>query len=213
MTKKRIIIGVIIALLLVVGIGVNIVALKMKEDNNQNNNQVSNNSTNSQENVESDTSKNEVKSENVITEDDLELNGEPYKIADAQDKDGNSIALERQLDKPMVILFWNNEEAGLEVLKMLQNNYEKYSDKIIFSAVSVVDKVDIENIEKQIADNNITILNVYDTEDGSVSKANNVDKLPTIVAINKNGEIINTVTDEINEDIIEANLDIIAENY
>ena len=68
-------------------------------------------------------------------------------------------------------------------------------------------------MEKYINENNISIPVVYDTKEGALVLENNITNFPTILMINKNGEIINTLTSEINDDIIEANLDILSENY
>ena len=45
--------------------------------------------------------------------------------------------------------------------------------------------------------------------------APNVDKIPTLVFINKNKQIINTISkdEDILDDVIHANLEILAENY
>lgn len=217
MTKKRIIIGILIVLLLIAGIVVNIIAMKGRKQLSENNNMSTNvaeNVNNSSENKVLNTTLADVS--NIISEDELELGGDKYNSADVQDRDGNNVTLDIEENKPMVILFWNNtEEDAVDALKILQSNLEKYSEKITFSAVAVVDnseeaKQEVENV---IAENEITIPVVYDTVDASLSTANNVSKIPSVVIINKKGEIINTVTEDINQDVIEANLDIIAENF
>ena len=55
---------------------------------------------------------------------------------------------------------------------------------------------------------------MYDL-DYSAKNEYNITTIPTLVFINKNKEIINTISkiEHINEDVITANLDILAENY
>lgn len=213
----------LIALLLIAGIAVNIIAWKGREDLKKEQNQ----STNVAENVDN-ASEDETSNSNFlnnslantdltnITEEDLELSGEKYNLADVQDKDGNTTTLALEENKPMVMLFWNaTEEVSMEALKNLQSFYDKYSGKITFASIVVADSFE-ENksdVEKVITENEITMPVYYDTIDASASKANNVSKVPSLVMIDKKREIINTVTEDINTDVIEANLDILSENY
>ena len=209
MSKKRIFIGILIALLLIAGIAVNIIAMQGRkeiEENNKVSTNVVKDVNNNTENRVPNTTLADIA--NVILEDELELGGDKYNPADVQDKDGNTVTLETEENKPMVILFWNDtEEGAIDALK--------YGDKITFSAVAVVDNSEEakQNIENIISENGITIPLAYDTIDASLSTANNVSKIPSAVIINKKGEIINTVTNDINQDVIEANLDIVTENY
>lgn len=223
MSKKRIIIFVIIALLLIAGIVVNIIAWKDREDIKNKQNQPTNVAEDVDNASENETFNNTFLNNSLantdltnITEEDLELSGEKYNVADVQDKDGNTTTLELEENKPMVMLFWNNtEDASMEALKNLQSFYDKYSEKITFASIVVADSFE-ENkseVEKVITENEITIPVYYDTLDASASKANNVSNVPSLVMINKKGEKINTVTEDINTDVIEANLDILAENY
>lgn len=204
--KKTVIIFILIGILLISGIVVNIIALNGKNELKENNQVQTNLSTEVGNIVEN----------NIVTEEDLELIGEKYVAADVKDTNNNETKLETEEDKPMILVFWNTSNANsTEVLKVVQAFYESYSDKVKFNCVAVIDEVneDKEKVEKFMSENNITIPLVYDTADNSFTTANNVTKIPTILIINKNSEIINTLTDEINEDIVEANLDILSENY
>jgi hypothetical protein len=194
--KKMVIVFILIAILLVAGIVVNVIAIKEKNENAEDL------STNIANNVD-----------NTI-DDDLELTGEKYNSADVTDENNKEVTVQTTENTPMVLIFWNHEEEkSIEAVKIVQSYYDKYSTKIDIKAVAEVDKNSKAKIISIASENNITMPIVYDTVDYSLSKANNVSKIPTILMINKNGEIINTLTDDINEDIIEANLDILAENY
>lgn len=203
--KKTLITFILIGILLILAIAVNIIALNGKNEVKENIQVQSNVSTEVENTVEA----------NVITEENLELTGEKYIEADVKDSNDIETILEVK-DNPMIIVFWNiSNENSVEALKTVQAFYEDYSEKINFNCVTVIDEVKEtkENVEKFISENNITMPIVYDSKDNSLIKANNVTKIPTILIINKNAEIINTLTDEINEDIVEANLDILSENY
>lgn len=203
--KKTLITFILIGILLILAIAVNIIALNGKNEVKENIQVQSNVSTEVENTVEA----------NVITEENLELTGEKYIEADVKDANDIETILEVK-DNPMIIVFWNiSNENSVEALKTVQAFYEDYSEKINFNCVTVIDEVKEtkENVEKFISENNITMPIVYDSKDNSLIKANNVTKIPTILIINKNAEIINTLTDEINEDIVEANLDILSENY
>lgn len=203
--KKTLITFILIGILLILAIAVNIIALNGKNEVKENIQVQSNVSTEVENTVEA----------NVITEENLELTGEKYIEADVKDANDIETILEVK-DNPMIIVFWNiSNENSVEALKTVQAFYEDYSEKINFNCVTVIDEVKEtkENVEKFISENNITMPIVYDSKDNSLIKANNVTKIPTILIINKNAEIINTLTNEINEDIVEANLDILSENY
>ena len=204
--KKTVITFVLIGVLLTLAIVVNIIALSGKNEIKENHQTQTNLSTEFENIVEN----------NVITEEDLELVGEKYVPADVKDTNNNDTILEAEEDKPMILVFWNTSNVNsIEALKVIQSFYEKYNDNVKFSSVAVIDEFNEnkEKVENFITENNITIPIMYDTVNNSLTTANNITKIPTILMINKNAEIINTLADEINEDIIEANLDILSENY
>lgn len=201
--KKMIITFILIAILLIVAIAVNVIAIKGKKTNNENN-------TNLSSEVENNVDK------NIASEEDLELNGDKYIAGNVKDADDNDVTVDTNENTPMILVFWNtSEEKSIEALNAVQTYYEEYKDKITFNCVAVIDGVSEtkEEIEEFISQNNITMPVVYDTTENSLTIANNITKIPTILMVDKKAEIINTLTDEINEDIIEANLDILAENY
>jgi len=226
MSKKRIIIGIVIALLLIAGIGVNIIAMQGRKEIEQK--QMA--STNTAQNVDNTSKKedtqnvvkneatnNEENNENTMNE-ELELTGDKYNPADVIDKDGNTVTLETEENKPMVVLYWNaGNEGSIEALEVLQSFYDKYQEKVNFVAMAVVNNYEEEkaNVETVLADKNITMLAYYDGVDGSSANANNVSNIPTLLVVNKNAEIINKVVDEVpkSADAVEANLDIITENF
>jgi hypothetical protein len=197
--KKMIIVFALIAILLIAGIIVNVIAMKGKESEDL--------YTKVEDNVDN-------VYDNSIEDDELELSGEEYNSADVKDANDKEITITASENTPMLLIFWNNkEEKSIDALKTVQTYYSKYSSTVDIKAVAEVDQDEKSEIQNIISENNITIPVVYDTVDYSLSKANNVSEIPTILVINKKGEIINTLTEEITEDVIEANLDILIEKY
>jgi hypothetical protein len=197
--KKMIIVFALIAILLIAGIIVNVIAMKGKESEDL--------YTKVEDNVDN-------VYDNSIEDDELELSGEEYNSADVTDANDKEITITASENTPMLLIFWNNkEEKSIDALKTVQTYYSKYSSTVDIKAVAEVDQDEKSEIQNIISENNITIPVVYDTVDYSLSKANNVSEIPTILVINKKGEIINTLTEEITEDVIEANLDILIEKY
>lgn len=204
MKNKKLILGIAIAILL---IAICVLGYVILEQNKAGKVDLAKQSTDIAKKVEN------TKNNNTV-EDELKLNGDKYNSADVTDKDNNTVTLEQEENKPMLMAFWNLD--SMEVLNTIQSFYENYGEKVTFSAVGVVDLTE-ENkntIDAFIGENNITIPVVYDSVEASASTANNVSAIPTVLIINKDGEVINTVKeDNINTDVIEANLDIVTENY
>lgn len=151
-------------------------------------------------------------SENIS---DLELTGKDYSPSKIYDENNNKVELSDFADKPMAILFFNTSEStSVEALEILQKNYENYKDDVNIINIAVIDGITEtkEDIKEYLQTKNIDMSVMYDT-DYSAKNEYKVDKLPTFVFINKNNEIINTISEDINEDVIQANLDILAENY
>lgn len=210
--KKKIIICILIVALLALAIVVNLRAMQMKEDNK-------NSSTTMKQDVEKENGKDEATDRNVDNRiEELELIGDKYKPEETMDKDGNTVSNELEEGRPMITLYWNTkEDSSKEALKILQIFYSqsKYVEKINFSAVAVVENFEEEKseIENFIAENNIEVPVVYKTATNSEGMENDIANIPTLLVVNKKGEVINNMMNNITADSIEANLDIISENY
>lgn len=117
-------------------------------------------------------------------------------------KNNEEFNLSRYKDKPIAILFSDfsgNYEICVEYLSLLNSYYEKYKSNIQFLCIDKSNFID--------SDSNIEI---YKDKDG-IEKYS-IDKLPSLIFINKEGEIINQVT-SITLDSLEANLDLITGNF
>ena len=149
-----------------------------------------------------------------VTE-DLDLIGEEYSPSKIYDEQNNEVNLSEFSDKPIALLFFNTTELETtNVIEILQKNYDNYKDKVNFVNVCVIDGVTEtkEDVKSFIESKDITMPVLYDT-DYSAKNEYNIDTIPSIVFINKNNEVINTISGEKGEDVIQANLDIISENY
>ncbi|MGN1298834.1 MAG: TlpA family protein disulfide reductase [Candidatus Scatovivens sp.] len=117
-------------------------------------------------------------------------------------KNNEEFNLSRYKDKPIAILFSDfsgSYEICVEYLSLLNSYYEKYKSNIQFLCIDKSNFID--------SDSNIEI---YKDKDG-IEKYS-IDKLPSLIFINKEGEIINQVT-SITLDSLEANLDLITGNF
>lgn len=207
--KKKIIIIVLIITLFAVAVGVNFIAMKQKQQNAPMN--ISQNDI-PKENLQSQEENNE---EINAKMDALELSGNQYKPETVVDKEGNSLTANLEENKPMITLYWNTkEEASKEALKFMQEKYSAYKDRVTFTAIATLDNMEEEKplVESFITENNIEIPIVYSTSDSS-NTVNEIANIPTILVINKDGQVINTLINNITVDVIEANLDIITENF
>ena len=168
-----------------------------------------NNTTNSANNVVS----------NTLNETDYQKAAETgilnpvaeYKDFSVYDENGNVVSLDSFSGKPVFILFWQVSELdSVEMLKVLNDVYTKYSEKVIFLSVTdLASKVDAQKI---VQDNNIQVP-IYYEENSAGSTAYNVTNYPTAIIKDKNNNIVNQKVGQMEEDTILANLDILSENY
>lgn len=156
--------------------------------------------------------------ENIKNEvqDELELRGNAYNPEEGTDVNGNKLSTIVEAGKPMIVLYWNTkEESGMEAVKMLQKYYADYKDSVTFMLIVAMDNEEEDKTpaEEFIAENEIEIPVMYEVVLDPASTANEINNIPTLLVVNKHGEKINSMMDHITEDAIEANLDIIAENF
>lgn len=117
-------------------------------------------------------------------------------------KENEEFNLSRFKDKPVAILFSDFSESydtSVEYLSLLNSFFEKYKSNVQFLCIDKSNFVDTDsNIE------------VYKDKDG-IEKYS-VETLPTLIFIDKKGEITNQIT-TITLDSLEANLDLITGNF
>ena len=155
---------------------------------------------------------------NVMPNQEVEFSGPAYKPSRVYDESNKEVSLLDLTDKPMALIFFNTtNQESIEALEIFNKYQEEYLDKVNIVGVCVSDGV-TENIPKTIKaleENGIELKNILYDLDYSAKNEYNISTIPTLVFINKNQEIINTISkiEYINEDVIAANLDILAENY
>lgn len=120
---------------------------------------------------------------------------------------------ENQTNIAKVVIYWSlNDEKSLEILKLFNSFYSKYSDKINFLAVN--NKDNATKIAVFFNNNNITIptattanLNLEEI------KEEELETIPCYAFIQKDGNLLDFTSKELTKDSVEAYLDILAENY
>lgn len=126
------------------------------------------------------------------------------------DHEGNELKIDDSSDLGMAIIFWNSDsENSLDTLELIDSYYETYKDSIDFYIINTNEKhQDIITI----VDNCGFKFPVYYDYENKASEFYTIEKLPTLIFIDKQDEIY-TVNNGIDEDKLTANLDILAENY
>lgn len=126
------------------------------------------------------------------------------------DNAGNELKINKENELGIAIIFWSSDtENSLETLELIDSYYELYKDYIDFYIINTSEKND--NIIEIVNNCNFTFPVYYDSEN-KASEFYEINTLPTLVFIEKNGES-HTINDGIDEDTLTANLDILAENY
>ena len=130
-----------------------------------------------------------------------------YKDITIYKEDGKEEKLSDYKDMPIMILFWNEKnEDSVEDLKKVDKLYSKYEDKIKFFMINTSDKTN-EKLK-----NEISIEIYYDTYK-EAEKKYGIEEVPTLIYINKGNEVFNAKTGFTTVDALEANLDILSENF
>lgn len=117
------------------------------------------------------------------------------------------IALSDFSNNSVVMLFWNPEnEESIEVLKKVNSLCDKYKDKIKFLMVSTLKDIP-EDIKNEIN------LEIYYDLNNQYQEKYNIQKIPTIIYIYKDNSIMNAKSGVPSTDAIEANLDLLSDNF
>lgn len=130
-----------------------------------------------------------------------------YVDITVEDVSGNKVKLSDYKNQAAMILFWNSNNAdSVEMLRRVNAFSEKYAEKVKILAIDTLD----ENPEELLQ--GITIPIYYD-KDRSAQNNYNITELPSMVYINKENEVYNSKIGLTSIDALEANFDIMAENY
>ena len=121
-------------------------------------------------------------------------------------EDRSEVRLSNYKDKPAMILFWNEDtEDSVEMLKRVNEMYEKYKDKINFFMINTTAKVSDE------IKNSISMEIYYDLYKEGVLKYN-ISEFPSMIYIAEDNSIMNAKAGLTTRDALEANLDILSNN-
>ena len=122
-------------------------------------------------------------------------------------EDGTEVNLSEYENNPVVILFFNdNNNDSLEVLGKFDSFYADYKDKINFLMINTNQEVNESLKDKYV-------MEIYYDFYGEAVKNYNIKEFPAMIYIDKTNTIINSKTGIPSLDAIEANLDILSENF
>ena len=148
-------------------------------------------------------------------EKEIEFTGPNYKTSKVYDEDSKEITLEEFSNNPMALLFFDSSNKfAVSALEVLSNSMKDYLGKVNVVVICVSEEATKKVDEiKQLIENDETDFNVVYDKDNLAKQEYKIENIPTIVFINKEKQIINTISANIDEDIVTANLDILTENY
>lgn len=130
-----------------------------------------------------------------------------YKDITVYKEDGTEEKISDYKNMPIMILFWNEKsEDSVKVLKKVNELYSKYENRIKFFMIDTSDKVD-DNIKNEIS------IDIYYDLDKEAINEYRIKKYPSMIYIDKNNEVFNAKTGFTTTDALEANLDILSENF
>ena len=154
--------------------------------------------------------------ENLPENGDLDFSGPLYDASIIYDENNQKVTLSDFADKPMALIFFNTtNQESLDALKIFAENEEKYLEKINMAGICISDGISesMQTVKENLSENEILLNNIVYDLDYSAKNEYHISKIPSLVFINKNNEVINTISSDMDEDVITANLDILAENY
>lgn len=147
------------------------------------------------------------KANNVEVSKTQDVENVEYKDITVYNENNEEVSLSKYAGKPVMLLFWSPEnKESVEVLKKVNDEYNKYNAKITFLMVSTSKEIP-EELKKEIA------MDIYYDLNNEYQTKYNVETLPTMVYIAKENTVINAKSGVPSSDAIEANLDILVENF
>lgn len=106
-----------------------------------------------------------------------------------------------------MLLFWNPEnEDSVEVLKKVNEKYKKYEDKVKFLMISTSKEIP-EDIKNEIS------IEMYYDINNEYQEKYNVTTIPTMIYIYNDNTIMNAKSGVPSNDALEANLDLLSDNF
>ena len=136
-----------------------------------------------------------------------DLDAEDYIDFTFYKEDGTEVKLSDFKDKATMVLFWNSDiEDSVTVLKKVNDVYEKYSSNINFLMINTSQDID-EKIKEEVS------IEIYYDFYKEGSTKYRIEELPSMLYIGEDNEIFNAKSGLTSSDALEANLDIISNNF
>ena len=151
----------------------------------------------------------EIPERNVVEEESNSENieGVDYTNFTIYKEDGTEIKLSNYKDMPAVLLFFDSKnEESLEMLKKVEDMYKNYEEKINFFMIAI-DKEVNENLMSEYT------LEIYYDFYEEAARNYNIKDVPSIIFIDEFNEVFNAKSGKITTDALEANLDILSNNF
>lgn len=121
-------------------------------------------------------------------------------------EDGSEVKLSDFKDKATMVLFWNSDiEDSVEVLRKVNELYEKYSSRVNFIMINTAQEVN-EQIKQEVA-----MEIYYDFYKEGTTKYR-IEELPSMLYIKEDNQIFNAKSGLTSTDALDANLEIISDN-
>ena len=123
------------------------------------------------------------------------------------DENDNETQLSEFKDMPVMLLFFNKEnEDSMKVLKKVEDVYKNFEDKIKFIMINTAEEVDSTLKDEHK-------IKIYYDFYKAAARSYNVNEVPSMIFINKDNEVFNAKSGLISSDALDANLNILIENY
>lgn len=154
--------------------------------------------------IQNDILENENSNEETSKTKDLEVT---YTDFSTYTNDGKEVKLSDYKDKAIMVLFWNTEnEDSIEMLKRVNEIYPTYKEKVNVLAINTNNEKEVDILKE------IKIPVYYDTNQEIMSQFNIIE-IPAMIYINAQNEVFNAKTGLTTKDALQANFDILAENF
>lgn len=176
--------------------------IKNKEDANKNSdvNEVDRET----ENISEDEIDN---SGNVEASNTQDVENVSYTDITVYNESNAEVSLSQYSGKPVMLLFWSPEnEDSVSVLKKVNEMHNNYTDKVEFLMISTSKDIS-EELKNEIS------MDIYYDLNKEYQTKYNVETIPTMIYIDKENTVMNAKSGMPSSDAIEANLDILADNF
>lgn len=121
--------------------------------------------------------------------------------------DNEEIRFSDYKDKAAMLLFFNpNNPESIEVLDKVELIYSEYEESIEFFMINTAEEI------RESLNDKYTIEIYYDLDKDATTKYN-ITELPSMIYIDSSNEVFNAKTGFTTTDALEANLDILSENF